>query len=169
MVSIDGVLIPMTVDTGAKVALVPRELIPSECLSGRKQLYFGVDNSKGHSEGELANVTMHILDEARNVEVVAVPGERLGWVETLRMSVTSPEDRELLVKLDDNRLKMTDEEVSYIPPRRGSKGFQGAVWPLSGGGEESVPQAPETVDSVTEVSNPGVCEKPQVDLPVVPL
>ena len=61
---------------------------------------------------------MHILDEAKNVEVVAVPGERLGWVGALRMSVTSPDDRELLVKLADNRLKMTDEEASYIPPRQ---------------------------------------------------
>ena len=47
MVSIDGVLIPMTVDTGAKVSLVQRELIPSECLSGRKQLYFGVGGRTG--------------------------------------------------------------------------------------------------------------------------
>ena len=160
MVSIDGIQIPTTIDTGASVSLVPRELIPTECLTGRKQVYVGIEKSKGNSDGELANVTMRILDQERSVEVTAMPGERLGWVGALTMSLIDREDKELLTKLADSRCNMSDEEVSYIPPRQGSQGFQGAVWHLSGE-EESIPQLDNSV-SIT-------AEKPQLDITIVSL
>ena len=74
MVSIAGELVPMTVDMGASFTLVPRELIPVSCLTGRKQKYVGVDKSKGISEGEVANVSMVISGVVRTAEVTPVPG-----------------------------------------------------------------------------------------------
>ena len=41
-------------------------------------MYVGIDMSKGNSEGELANVTMRILDQDRCVEVTAWLAW-LGW------------------------------------------------------------------------------------------
>ena len=112
MVSIDGELVPMTMDTGASFSLVPRELIPASCLTGRKQKYIGVDKNKGSSEGEIANVSMTIRDIAKTVEVTAVPGEHLGWVTALKLSVTEPEDQQLLLKLGNHRANMCEEVAS---------------------------------------------------------
>ena len=57
---------------------------------------------------------------------------------------------------------MSEEAASYIPPRKGAHGYQGAVWPLP---EHKTEVA--TVDTVENTTRSR--EQPLVDLPVVSL
>ena len=136
MVSINGILCLMTLDTGAKVTLVPKEVVPSQCFTGATQLFKGVDRTKGYSEGAVARVEMNVLDQTREMDVLAVPGEHLGWVGALKFDITNQEIWVILGRLAHQRDAMTEEEATYTPLKMREGEIQGAVWPFSGGMEE---------------------------------
>ena len=133
IVSIDKVHFPMTIDTGTKISLVPRELVPAQCLSGTTQRFNGADESKGFSEGEIVNVALCIASQYRDAKVIAVPGQDLGWIGALSLDISSRDDLALLNTLADQRAGMLKEETLYLPPTDEEGQVIGAVWPLSGG------------------------------------
>ena len=77
MATLGGKRIPMTFNSGAKISVVPIELVKQEELTGETSKCKGAFSKKEWSEGKLANVTFHVGTEVFQSRALAVPGEEM--------------------------------------------------------------------------------------------
>ena len=91
MASVNSHLVPMTLDSGAEISLVPKEFVNPDNYTGESLKFKGVDAAGEWIEAKVANVTIRIGPESFQERVLAVPGERLGCTVLLRFLCGDPE------------------------------------------------------------------------------
>ena len=91
MAELLGILLPLTLDSGAQVTVVPEEAVKDSEFTGETTKCNGIVN-EGYL-GRLANITLQIGGESFHREEVAVPGQDIAW--TADMSVNLDDMQEL--------------------------------------------------------------------------
>ena len=92
----------------------------------------------GKKQFEKAKVTVHVSDRDICIEAVAVPGKLLEWMGVLRMGMASKEDIDFYRKVANDRLKLTEAELKYLPPNTDADfTTTGAVWRVMGLDEQA--------------------------------
>jgi len=127
MARVGGVCLPITLDTGVDITLLPAELDCVQEYTGRTAVVKGVWEEP--RAAPVARVEMRIDDIQVKGMAAMVPGVQLGWEGTLAFSLDDPEQIELLCKLNQNRIKKYGkEDRRYIPVRMSrTEVIEGAV------------------------------------------
>ena len=79
MVKVNGSLVPVTIDSGAGVSLIPKEFIKESDYTGRKECFKGVLAKDGWVEADKAIATLHFGPFSFQEKVLAIPGEDMEW------------------------------------------------------------------------------------------
>jgi len=132
VVKIEQIQCVMTVDSGAEVTLVPKELVPSYCFTWDEQPVKGVYEMGNQRIGDKILVQIQVHGEMRDVTALAIPGAQVSWVGALCLVPTVREDRPLMCELGEYRESLPEERLHYLPPSEGPGGMKGVVWPLCG-------------------------------------
>ena len=121
---------PMTLDTGARVTLVPRKYILENCLTGVNMTFNGADATKGTSEGEAAEIAVTVGGVTRKETTVAVPGKRIRWIGMLSVNLRDEKDLEMIANAKKERDEKGKRADEYIPPVVEGNRVIGAIWPV---------------------------------------
>ena len=105
---------PVTLDTGAEVTVVPAEAVKPHQLSGETKTLRSFNN--GESIGNVCTVDVSIGDKVFKKQAVTQPGESLGWSVCLSMDLTDSEERTVLMDQIARRAEMPHRETLYVPP-----------------------------------------------------
>jgi len=131
--SLNGCDLPVTIDTGAQISIVPMECVLKEQMVGRKMTVRGFQGSI--IEGEACIVNFKFKNRAFEREAVAVPGKVVNWTPCLQVSLSEGDDLDFLRDLA--RQKMTSEikPTCVRPVMDRGKLLPGYMVSASGGGE----------------------------------
>ena len=115
MASVNGQLVPITIDSGAKVSIVPEESVQELDFVG-ETLKFKSNLSKCEwTEAQVANVPITIGSEFFVEKVLAVPGDDLGWTGVLRVDCSDPLQWSRIAKLMEWKKSLPESHKRYIP------------------------------------------------------
>ena len=106
--------VPVTLDTGADVTVVPFECeLPHQFTGDVCEL-----NSFNHvkSRGIVCNIHVTIDGTTLERKAVTQPGESLGWSVCLSLDLTDATERELLLRQMRDRATLAEEDTWYLPP-----------------------------------------------------
>ena len=105
---------PITLDTGAEVTVVPAEAVEPHQLNGETKTLRTFNN--GESTGNVCTVDISIGGKLFRKQAVTQPGESLGWSVCLCMDLNDLEERTFLMDQIATRAEMLHSETLYIPP-----------------------------------------------------
>ena len=105
---------PITIDTGAEVTVVPAEAVEKSQLTGEVKTLRSFNN--GESEGKVCIVTITIDDQVFEKQAVTQPGESLGWSVCLSLDLTDREERCFMTKQIAKRADMKTKDALYTLP-----------------------------------------------------
>ena len=105
---------PITLDTGAEVTVVPAEAVEPHQLNGETKTLRSFNN--GESTGNVCIVDISIGDKSFRKQAVTQPGESLGWSVCLCMDLSDLEERTFLTNQIAARAGMPHSETLYVPP-----------------------------------------------------
>jgi len=101
MARVGGVNLPVTLDTGADITLLPAELGNESDKTGRTAIVKGVwDQPRA---APVAKVQLAVGETQLQVTAAMVPGAQLGWEGTLAFNLDDPNQLELLGRLNQMR------------------------------------------------------------------
>ena len=81
MADIAGITMPVTIDSGSVIYLVPLEVIRDDKYIGEMSKFNTVLNKDKVNKGKVANVTVVIGKDRFQIRAVAVPGEQISWMD----------------------------------------------------------------------------------------
>jgi len=127
MAKAGGICIPITLDTGADITLLPAELQCVREYTGSTALVKGVWIEP--RSAPVAQVELMIGNTEDRGTAAMVPGAQLGWEGTLAFSLDNPEQVDLLHRLNQDRINnYSKRNRRYIPVSVSSEGeIEGAV------------------------------------------
>jgi len=127
LAEVGGICIPATLDTGADVTLLPKELDCVKQLTGETTTVKGIGNET--MKAPLAEVEFLVEGKKMSATAAMVPGEFLGWEGALAFSLDDEKMFEILCELNKRRQeRYKDNSRLYIPVTVGSdREIKGAV------------------------------------------
>ena len=140
--SVCGVNMPMILDTGARMTLVPREYIPENCLTGVNMTFNSADATKGTLEGEAGEIAVRVGGVTRKETAIAVPGERIRWIGMLSVNLRDEKDLEIIANAKKERDEKGKRADEYILPVAEGNMVIGAVWPVGVEQDSKTPVVP---------------------------
>ena len=111
MASANSNLMPMTLNSGAEMPIVTREFVRESEYTGETFKFRGVLTNHEHSEAKVASVKITIGHESFQEQVVAVPGEDLGWMAVLRFRCGDPEQLYRVAKMMSWKHTLPAEDI----------------------------------------------------------
>ena len=105
---------PITLDTGAEVSVVPEEAVDPEQFSGKERTLRSFNNVE--SIGKVCTINVTLGEQVMQKEAVTQPGASLGWSACLSFDLKDPEEREALATQIEQRAKRSHKETLYVPP-----------------------------------------------------
>jgi len=121
MAKMGNVNLPVTLDMGADITLLPAKLARVENKKTEKTaLVKGVwDETRA---APLAQVHLVVGEVEVRGTTAMVPGDQLGWEETLAFSLDDPKQVDLLQTLNNNRKERYGNDSRYIPMKVSKEG-----------------------------------------------
>ena len=123
---INGVLLPITLDSGAQISLVPVELVQDDQFTGRNTTFKTVLQSQSRT-GRLAEVTLQIGGETYTRTAVTVPGEDIAWTVATSCKMTDTQEQPRLVQQLIMTSQLPEEDTHFLPLRMEEGVVKGAV------------------------------------------
>ena len=148
MAMINEVRIHMTIDSGAEVSIVPLELVKPEELTGDSTKCKGSFDKQTWTDAKIAHVTITISTESLQTKVLSVPADDLGWIALLSVDMGDSEQMARVTKLVQEKNKLSEQEIQYLPPHHSEGKVQGAVLVCEG----EVVEKPVEVEPFKEVA-----------------
>ena len=105
---------PITLDMGAEVTVVPAEAVEPHQLSGEKKTLRSFNN--GESTGQVCTVDISLGGQMFRKQAVTQPGESLGWSVCMSLDLTDPAERKFLSDQITRRAEMSEKDALYVPP-----------------------------------------------------
>ena len=127
MASVNNHLLPMTLDSGAEISIVPQEFVNPSDFTGESLKFKGVLAKHAWTEARVANVPITIGPESFQERVLAVPGEDLGWTAVLRFDCGDPEQLQRVGKMMEWKRALPEDQTQYVPPTKQEGLVKGAV------------------------------------------
>ena len=119
---VEGYLLPMTLDTGATISVVPKEIVSGEKYTGRVEVLQGYAKDDPVREAPVAEVTIEIGGYKVTREAALIAGEVIGWEEAFASDIFDNSEYNLLSELRRVRKSLEGDELKYIPPRLAANG-----------------------------------------------
>ena len=105
---------PITLDTGAEITVVPEEAVQPQQFSGKSRTLRSFNNTE--SVGKVCVIHVKVGDYILQKEAVTQPGASLGWSACLSFNLADPVERDALTKQIAERAGMSHKETLYVPP-----------------------------------------------------
>ena len=105
---------PVTLDTGAEITVVPEEAVDPSQFTGDTCELRSFNNTK--SEGRKCVVQVSAGKQTFTKEAVTQPGKSLGWSVCLSLDLSDAKEREFLMEQMTARASMPERLTLYIPP-----------------------------------------------------
>ena len=105
---------PVTLDTGAEITVVPEEAVEPDQFTGESRTLRSFNNSE--SVGKVCIVDVTVGDQILQKQAVTQPGNSLEWSACLSFDLTDPVERGVLTDQIARRAGMTHRETLYVPP-----------------------------------------------------
>ena len=105
---------PITMDTGAEITVVPEEAVHPDQFTGDTCELWSFNNTK--SSGRKCRVEVSAGNKTFTREAVTQPGVSLGWSVCLSMDLSDATERDFLMEKMTERASMPDHLIQYIPP-----------------------------------------------------
>ena len=90
MAEMSGILLPVTLDSGAQVTIVPEEAVKESEFTGETTRFSGIMH--GEYSGKLANIVLQIGGETFARTAVAVPGKDISWTAAMSFNMKDMEE-----------------------------------------------------------------------------
>ena len=183
LATISGQAIPVTIDSGAEITIVPEKCVHDPEYTGEVATVDAYNHTK--SVGKWCNVSITVGERQFVSKAVAQPGEKISWTGLLSFDLHDKEERAYLFNQIDLKEDLTEEEVHYMTPCVEDGMFKQAVMvsqgtvvaedstthcetsgpqPQSEEVEVATVHASDTEESVGEVLEAeGVCEESVVE------
>ena len=120
-----GILLPVTLDSGAQVTIVPEEAVKESEFTGETTRFNGIMH--GEYSGKLANIVLQIGGETFARTAVAVPGKDISWTATMSFNMKDMEEFKRLHHQLNLSSQLTEEDTHFLPPRMEEGTIRGAV------------------------------------------
>ena len=105
---------PITIDTGAEVTVVPAEAVDDDQLTGEEKTLRSFNN--GESKGKVCMVNITVDDHVFVKQAVTQPGESLGWSVCLSLDLTDQDERHFMTSQITRRAEMETKDALYTLP-----------------------------------------------------
>ena len=105
---------PITLDTGAEVTVVPEETVLPHQFTGENKVLKAFNNIE--SSGKVCIVTISLDENSIQKEAVTQPGSSLGWSACLSLNLADEKERDILMQQIARRTAMSDKDIRYLPP-----------------------------------------------------
>ena len=125
MGKVQGHLLPITVDTGAEITVVPEECVGESELTGESFTVNTFNNTK--VVGKKCNVQVQVGDRVFPRTAVTQPGEAISWTALLSFKLSNHQERDYLGKQLELKETLAEEDIQYMPPRVEQGELQPAV------------------------------------------
>ena len=106
--------VPVTLDTGADVTVVPFECVSPHQFTGESCELNSFNHEK--SMGQVCNIQVSVEGKTLERKAVTQPGKRLGWSVCFSLDLSERAERDLLLQQMQARAEMTEEDTWYLPP-----------------------------------------------------
>ena len=105
---------PVTLDTGAEVTVVPEEAVELSQFTGGTCELRSFNDTK--YVGRKCLVQVSVGKQTFTREAVTQPGKSLGWSVCLSLNLADPTERDFLMEQMTRRAHMPERQTLYIPP-----------------------------------------------------
>ena len=105
---------PITIDTGAEVTVVPAEAVGDDQLTGEEKTLRSFNN--GESKGKVCIVNITVDDHVFVKQAVTQPGESLGWSVCLSLDLTDQDERHFMTSQITRQAEMETKDALYTLP-----------------------------------------------------
>ena len=105
---------PVTLDTGAEITVVPEEAVDPSQFTGDTCELRSFNNTK--SQGRKCVVQVSAGKQTFTKQAVTQPGKSLGWSVCLSLDLSDAKEREFLMEQMTARASMPERLTLYIPP-----------------------------------------------------
>ena len=105
---------PVTLDTGAEVTVVPEEAVERSQFTGGTCELRSFNDTK--SVGRKCVVQVSVGKQTFTREAVTQPGKSLGWSVCLSLNLADSKERDFLMEQTAARANMPERHTLYIPP-----------------------------------------------------
>ena len=113
---VNGVAIPITMDSGAEISLVPKEAVQKSCYTGETSGVQGFFKGQVYKDVPVVKVTFNIDDECIPETALALPGEELEWTAVFSAKVRDKKNRDRFIRVMEKRDTLTEEQTRFLPP-----------------------------------------------------
>jgi len=117
--SLNGCDLPVTIDTGAQISIIPIECVKQDQMMGRKTVVKSFQGSI--VEGEACIVTFSFSGRDFEREAVAVPGDTIHWTPCFQVSLSEGDDLDFLRDLAREKNDSTGENMCVKPMMKGGR------------------------------------------------
>ena len=105
---------PITLDTGAEISVVPEEAVEPQQFSGKQRTLWSFINAE--SVGKVCTINVTVGEHVLQKEAVTQPGASLGWSACLSFDLMDPVEREALTRQIEQRALLSHKDTLYVPP-----------------------------------------------------
>ena len=135
LAKVEGYSIPMTIDSGAEISVIPKELVDVVKYTGRTEVIKSYAESDEPREVPVAEVTMEIGGHKVVREVALVDWNTLSWRGSFASKFNDTEDVSLYIELSKIRCSLRGNQLKYTPAGKsaGCEVREAVQW--TGGGE----------------------------------
>ena len=149
LVQVEGKDIPVTLDSGATITVLPKEMIPNTWLTGRQIAGkgFGIDHEVNIEE---AHLSLQVAGKHLTTMGGVVPAKQINGIRVLSYKSTNGKEDISFPKLLQDALTRTDEDRLYLDYSNTNQDTQGVVMDSLDGGDEVVhveAEQEEVIDS----------------------
>ena len=106
---------PITLDTGAEITVVPEETVAEDQFTGETKVLKAFNNTE--SSGKVCIVTITLDEYSFQKEAVTQPGSSLGWSACLSLNLAEEKERDILLQQIARRTAMSESDTRYLPPQ----------------------------------------------------
>ena len=122
LAKVEGYSIPMTIDSGAEISVIPKELLDVVKYTGRTEVMKSYTESYEPREVPVAEVTMEIGGHKVVREVALVDGNNLSWRGSFASKFNDTEDVSLYIELSKIRCSLRGNQLKYTPAGKSAGG-----------------------------------------------
>ena len=103
---------PITLDTGAEVSVVPEEAVEPHQFTGKERTLKSFNNTE--SIGKVCTIDVTVGDQVLTKEAVTQPGVSLDWSACLSFDLKDPEERDVLTRQIEQRASLSHNDTLYV-------------------------------------------------------